>query len=177
MTATPPRSVTASWTYATVASSSRHRRRARSRHPGSERSRQRDERPHMSGFVALHLRPIRHQPLRTLLSISGVAVGIALMIAMLGMFSSMTSAADRLTGLAGGADIEVSAPNDAGLPAGLTEQVAAVDGVKLAAPLMRASVIVKRTPVLMLGLDERLAQVGGGAIDLGACVPSKLRQG
>ena len=131
----------------------------------------------MSGFVALHLRPIRNQPLRAILSMSGVAVGIALMIAMLGLFGSMTSAADRLTNLAGGADIEVSAPNDSGLPATLLDEVAAVPGVKVAAPLVRTNVILGRAPVLLLGLDERLTQIGGGGIDLGACLPSTLRAG
>jgi len=130
----------------------------------------------VSGFVALHVRPIRNQPLRTLLSISGIAVGIALMISMLGMFGSMTSAADRLTTLAGNADIEVSAPNDSGLPAGLTEEIAAVSGVEVAAPLMRATVLVDSRPVMLLGLDERLAQIGG-ATDLGSCLPAKLRSG
>ena len=131
----------------------------------------------MSGFVALHIRPLVRQPLRAVLSISGVAVGIALLIAMLGLFSSMTTAADRLAALAGSADIEISAANDAGLPEGLTEQIAAVPGVKIVAPIVRANVIAARRPVLLLGTDGRLAQIGGSGIDINACIPKHMRSG
>lgn len=130
----------------------------------------------MSGFVALHLRPMRNHPSRALLSVSGVAVGIALMIAMLGLFSSLGSAAASLASFAGDANIEVTAPNDSGLPSGLLEQIAAIPGVQVAAPIVRSSVAANGATLLLIGIDQRLSEVGGG-INLNSCLPAKLRAG
>lgn len=131
----------------------------------------------MSGFFALHVRPIRNHPLRAMLSIGGVAIGVALMISMLGLFGSMSGAASKLANVAGDADIEVSAPNDGGLPEGLVAEVAAVPGVKVAAPIVRSMVSVDGSALMLFGLDERLGEIGGGGITLGECLPKQMREG
>lgn len=112
-----------------------------------------------------------------MLSIGGIAIGIALMIAMLGLFNSMSAAADKLVNLAGDSDVEVAAPNDGGLPAGLLEEIATIPGVAVAAPIIRSTVSVDGEALLLFGLDERLGEIGGGGISLGDCLPKTLREG
>ncbi|HUR76632.1 MAG TPA: FtsX-like permease family protein [Acidimicrobiales bacterium] len=129
----------------------------------------------MHGFVALHLRRLREHPGRASLSVGGIAVGIALMVAMLGLFGSLTSSADRVAELSGNATLEVSAPNDGGIPAALVKEVAAVDGVRVAAPLLRSQVGVNGRSTLLLGSDERARKLGPRAV-LSRCVPNDLPQ-
>ena len=117
----------------------------------------------MRGFGALNLRRLREHPGRAALSVAGIAVGTALMVAMLGLFSSMTSSVDRLAELAGNADLEVSAPNDGGLPEALTDEVAAIEGVEAAVPIVRSVVTVNRKRAFILGLDARAVALGDGA--------------
>lgn len=117
----------------------------------------------MRGFGALHLRRLREHPGRAALSVAGIAVGTALMVAMLGLFSSMSTSVDRLASLAGNADLEVAAPNDGGLPESLTDEVAAVAGVKAAAPIVRSVVTVDRARALIIGLDARAMALGDTA--------------
>jgi putative ABC transport system permease protein len=127
----------------------------------------------VNGFVALHLRRLREHPGRAALSAGGIAVGIALMVAMLGLFGSLTSGADRVTDLSGGSDLEVSAPNDGGIDASLIAEVKEVDGVKAAVPLIRSQVAVRHEATMLLGFDKRSRQLGRSAV-LAPCVPKKL---
>ena len=114
----------------------------------------------MRGFGALHLRRLREHPGRAALSVAGIAVGTALMVAMLGLFSSMTTSVEGLADLAGAADLEVAAPNDGGLPEALTAEVAAVTGVQAAVPIVRSVATVERTRALVIGLDARAVALG-----------------
>ena len=136
----------------------------RSREP----SRGRAAASRMSGFVALHIRPLRTHPLRALLSMSGVAVGIALMVSMIGLFSSMTSAADRRVGVGRrrrhrgvGAERQRTAGR-----VGSTEIAGGGRVGRWRRRLVRSNIVAGREPVMLLGFDERLAQIGGAGIDL-----------
>jgi putative ABC transport system permease protein len=95
------------------------------------------------------------------------------MVAMLGLFDSLTSGADRVAALSGDADLEVSAPNDGGLLASLVHEVAAVPGVRTAAPLIRSQVAVNGQPALLLGFDRRARALGRNAV-LAPCQPKHL---
>ncbi|MEY2471608.1 MAG: putative transport system permease protein [Actinomycetota bacterium] len=129
----------------------------------------------MTGFVALHLRRLREHPGRSAMSAGGIAVGVALMVAMLGLFGSFTSGAQRVTDLSGGANVEVSAPNDGGIDESLVDEVSHVSGVKAAAPLIRSQVSLRQEPTLLLGFDKRARSLGQNAV-LAECRPKQLPQ-
>ncbi|MEV0251064.1 FtsX-like permease family protein [Nocardia sp. NPDC050712] len=91
---------------------------------------------------------------RTFASMAVMAVSSAFLVAVLGIFGSLSSSVDQLVaGLAGGATLEISGVTDAGFPAALQAQVAAVPGVAHAVPMLRAKVPSGVGPVLVLGAD------------------------
>jgi putative ABC transport system permease protein len=127
----------------------------------------------VNGFVALHLRRLREHPGRSALSAGGIGIGVALMVAMLGLFGAFTSGANRVTDLSGSAHVEVSAPNDGGIDASLVDEVAQVAGVRAVAPLIRAQVSLRHEPTLLLGFDQRARSLGKRAL-LADCRPKTL---
>ena len=78
---------------------------------------------------------------RTLASIAVMAVSAMYLVAIFGIFGSITGSVNRLAdGIAGVAALEVSGLTDAGFPDTITADVAAVPGVAAAVPMIRASV-------------------------------------
>lgn len=110
----------------------------------------------------LHLRRLRDHPGRAVLSLAGIGVGSMLVVTMLGLFGSLTGSVGRLADLAGEADLEVSAPTDAGMDAAVLDEVRAVPGTASAVPLVRAPVSVGDRTVLLLGGDPRDGSALGG---------------
>jgi putative ABC transport system permease protein len=95
-----------------------------------------------------------------------MAVSAMYLVAVFGIFGSITGSVNRLSdGIAGIASLEVSGITDAGFPDTITPDVAAVPGVATAAPMIRTSVSTSSGPVLLFGADDRLAALGGALKD------------
>ena len=103
---------------------------------------------------------------RTMASIAVMAVSAMYLVAVFGIFGSITGSVNRLAdGIAGIASLEVSGITDAGFPDTITSDVAAVPGVAIAAPMIRMSVSTSSGQVLLFGADERIAALGGALKD------------
>ncbi|OBJ13594.1 ABC transporter permease [Mycobacterium sp. 1245499.0] len=103
---------------------------------------------------------------RTVASISVMAVSAAYLVAVFGIFGSITGSVSRLAdGIAGVAALEVSGITDAGFPDSILAEVAAVPGVATAAPMIRTSATTPSGPVLLLGADASTAALGGALTD------------
>jgi putative ABC transport system permease protein len=106
---------------------------------------------------------------RTLASIAVMAVSAMYLVAILGIFGSITGSVNRLTdGIAGVAALEVSGITDAGFPDTIMADVTAVPGVAAAVPMIRTSVPTASGtsgPVLLFGADANIAALGGALKD------------
>ena len=103
---------------------------------------------------------------RTTASIAVMAVSAMYLVAVFGIFGSITGSVNRLAdGIAGIAALEVSGITDAGFPDTITADVAAVPGVATAAPMIRTSAATASGPVLLFGADASSAALGGALKD------------
>jgi putative ABC transport system permease protein len=103
---------------------------------------------------------------RTIASVAVMAVSAMYLVAVFGIFGSIAGSVNRLAdGVAGIASLEVSGITDAGFPDSVTADVAAVPGVAVAAPMIRASASTKSGPVLLFGADASIAALGGALKD------------
>ncbi|MBE1551528.1 putative ABC transport system permease protein [Mycobacterium sp. OAS707] len=99
---------------------------------------------------------------RTIASIAVMAVSAMYLVAVFGIFGSITGSVNRLAdGIAGIAALEVSGITDAGFPETITADVAAVPGVAVAAPMIRMSAPTATGQVLLFGADKSSAELGG----------------
>ena len=115
---------------------------------------------------------------RTMASIAVMAVSAMYLVAVFGIFGSITGSVNRLAdGIAGIASLEVSGITDAGFPDTLTADVAAIPGVATAAPMIRTSVSTSSGPVLLFGADDRLAALGGALKDALKDAPAQQPSG
>ncbi|WP_155765511.1 ABC transporter permease, partial [Mycobacterium colombiense] len=112
------------------------------------------------------LRELATHRRRTFASIAVMAVSATYLVAVFGIFGSITGSVSRLAdGIAGVAALEVSGITDAGFPDSILAEVAAVPGVATAAPMIRASASTPSGPVLLLGADASTAALGGALKD------------
>lgn len=103
---------------------------------------------------------------RTFASIAVMAVSATYLVAVFGIFGSITGSVSRLAdGIAGVAALEVSGITDAGFSDSIQAEVAAVPGVATAAPMIRTSASTPSGPVLLLGADASTAALGGALKD------------
>lgn len=103
---------------------------------------------------------------RTIASIGVMAVSATYLVAVFGIFGSITGSVNRLAdGIAGVAALEVSGITDSGFPDAILADVAAVPGVATAAPMIRTSASTASGPVLLLGADASTAALGGALKD------------
>jgi putative ABC transport system permease protein len=116
---------------------------------------------------------------RTIASIGVMAVSAMYLVAVFGIFGSLTGSVNRLAdGVAGIAALEVSGITDAGFPDSITADVAAVPGVAVAAPMIRTSAPItsgtsgKSGPVLLFGADASIAALGGALKDAVSARPA-----
>src|SRR5215470_5581362 len=92
---------------------------------------------------------------RTIASIAVMAVSAMYLVAVFGIFGSITGSVNRLSdGIAGIASLEVSGITDAGFPDAVAADVAAVPGVATAAPMIRTTVSTSTGQVLLFGADK-----------------------
>ncbi|MDT5348417.1 MAG: putative transport system permease protein, partial [Mycobacterium sp.] len=119
--------------------------------------------------LALHRR-------RTFASVAVMAVSAMYLVAVFGIFGSITGSVNRLAdGVAGIAALEVSGITDAGFPDSITADVAAVPGVAVAAPMIRTSAPVASGtsgPVLLFGADASISALGGALKDAVSARPA-----
>ena len=114
---------------------------------------------------------------RTIASIAVMAVSAMYLVAVFGIFGSITGSVNRLAdGVAGVAALEVSGITDAGFPEAITADVAAVPGVAAAAPMIRMSAQTPSGPVLLFGADASSAELGGALKDAVARPVEQLSQ-
>ena len=103
---------------------------------------------------------------RTIASIAVMAVSAMYLVAIFGIFGSITGSVNRLAdGIAGIAALEVSGITDAGFPDTIAADVAAVPGVATAAPMIRMTAPTASGPVLLFGADKSSAELGGALKD------------
>ena len=103
---------------------------------------------------------------RTVASIAVMAVSAMYLVAIFGIFGSITGSVNRLSdGIAGIAQLEVSGITDAGFPGSITADVAAVPGVATAAPMIRTSATTASGSVLLFGADASISSLGGALKD------------
>lgn len=103
---------------------------------------------------------------RTTASIAVMAVSAMYLVALLGIFGSITGSVNRLAGgIAGIAALEVSGITDAGFPDTIAAEVAAVSGVAAAAPMIRTSAATPSGPVLLFGADQNSEALRGALED------------
>lgn len=97
------------------------------------------------------------------------------LVAVFGIFGSITGSVNRLAdGVAGIAALEVSGITDAGFPDTITADVAAVPGVRTAAPMIRMSAPTASGPVLLFGADASSAELRGALEDAGTPPPETM---
>ncbi|BCI91031.1 hypothetical protein NIIDMKKI_62370 [Mycobacterium kansasii] len=113
-----------------------------------------------------NLRELAVHRRRTSASIAVMAVAAMYLVAVFGIFGSITGSVNRLAdGVAGLAALEVSGVTDAGFPDTIAADVAAVPGVGTAAPMIRMSASTPSGPVLLFGADGRSAELSGALKD------------
>jgi putative ABC transport system permease protein len=109
---------------------------------------------------------LRAHPFQELLAGAGIAIGVALLFAVQVANTSMTgSAAQTVGAITGGAQLELAARDDLGFDERLIRAVRALDGVRLAAPVLDRRGVVAgprgERAVMIVGVDPTLASLGG----------------
>ena len=135
------------------------------------------------GLVESYAERVRAHPVQELLAGLGVAIGVALVFAVLTANRSITSNAGELVrGIAGSAQLELSARSADGFSQQLVEQVRALSDVEVASPLLeqRAAVVGPdgRSSVNLVGVDTSITDLDGSATrDLDPVMLVALLQG
>ncbi len=116
----------------------------------------------MRGFVRYAWRALAARRARTLLTVVGVALGVGVVVAALGVDAGLDASIDRtVASMVGRADLRVAAFEETGLSAGTLAQLAGVPGIAVEAPaLERKSYLVSQpgrpvqtAPVTVLGVE------------------------
>ncbi|MEO8207877.1 MAG: FtsX-like permease family protein [Chloroflexota bacterium] len=112
------------------------------------------------GLVSLARRTLTARPLRSLLTIIGVALGVGVLSASLTLRAGLDAAIDRtVRDLVGNADLRVSSFLDRGLSDVTVEKIRTMDGVLAAAPIIErrtflsATANVAHDAVMVLGVE------------------------
>jgi putative ABC transport system permease protein len=118
-------------------------------------------------LLGFYVARVREHPMQEVLAGSGIAVGVALVYAVLVSSSSITGSAARIVdGVAGQASLQITARSDRGFDARLVDQVQDVPGVRRAVPLLRTNVMLAgpdgQRSVQMVAATPELAALGGG---------------
>ncbi len=121
----------------------------------------------MRGLVRLALRSLAARPLRTALTIVGVALGVGVLYAALATDAGIESSIDRtVRDLVGRADLRIAAFSDVSLSADTVHTAATTPGVETAAPQLERRTYLQPVPgqgsplpgapVTVLGIDPEL---------------------
>jgi hypothetical protein len=133
------------------------------------------------GRIAVSLRRLSIHRIRLLLTVSTIAVAAALIVSASGLAASIRgSTAKTARALAGSSDLEVAALSDGGFSADLADEVSAVEGVDVAAPILRSPVVINGVGALLVGVSPQALSLfplndatitDGGSGDLTAAEP------
>lgn len=110
---------------------------------------------------------LRAHPAQELLAAAGIAAGVALLFAVQVANTSITGSVEQVfRGITGDAQLQVSGGDEHGIPIATAEAVRAVDGVRVAAPVIeRRAILVgprARQPLELVGVETSLALLNGG---------------
>jgi putative ABC transport system permease protein len=129
----------------------------------------------VSGLIAilrrLNVRHIRERRLRAALTIAGVMAGVALVFSVSVINATLgSSLRTTLQTIAGGADIEVTAADNTGIPIRARDDIARIDGVRRAVPGIRMVSRVAgpggESRVLLLGITQDFPRLFAGRREL-----------
>jgi putative ABC transport system permease protein len=117
-------------------------------------------------LFGFYLARLREHPMQEILAGSGIAVGVALVYAVLVSSTSITgSAAQIVDGVAGRASLQVTARTDRGFDERFATKAAEIPGVVRTVPLLRSNVRLfgpgGRRSVQLVGATPELAALGG----------------
>jgi putative ABC transport system permease protein len=109
---------------------------------------------------------LREQPLQELLAALGIAAGVALLFAVQVANSSISGSVEQLVhGITGKFSIQVAARDARGFDQNLTDRVSAIEGVRLAAPVLEQRVGITGSRgeriVDLVGVTGAISDVGG----------------
>lgn len=112
----------------------------------------------------INLRHLLQRRIRALLTLCGIAAGVALVFSILVINATLLSSfRHSLRELAGAAELEVAATDQTGLPNDTTRRVAGTRGVESAAPVVRTITTMSTRHgsrrLLILGVDWRFASL------------------
>jgi putative ABC transport system permease protein len=113
-------------------------------------------------FRVLHVRRLRQRPLRSLLSIVAMMAGVGLIVAMLGLLTSVTATARSTTALWGGASVEISRPG--GVLPSVKESLRDLQGAEGIADFVKVPVLVDGESGWLVALEPVPVQEGMGAV-------------
>jgi putative ABC transport system permease protein len=121
---------------------------------------------HLDNFRVLNLRRLRERKLRTVASLLGIASGIALVVAMLSLLTSVQATAASTVDLLGGATSEVSALKP--LTAQQVQAIRSVPGVIRTARFVQTPVLVDGTFAWLIAIDDDPALATNSSRSLGS---------
>ncbi|HMJ03365.1 MAG TPA: ABC transporter permease, partial [Conexibacter sp.] len=109
---------------------------------------------------------LRTHPVQELLAGAGIAIGVALVFAVVVANTSITTSAREISrGIAGNASLQLDARSEHGFSAGLLGVVRSLPSVELAAGIIEQRAILQgtrhTTSVALIGVDASLALLGG----------------
>ena len=113
---------------------------------------------------------LRVQPLQELLAAAGIAAGVALLFAVQVANSSISGSVEQLVhGITGQFTLQVAARDARGFDQALTDRVSAVDGVRVAAPVLEQRIGITGprgdTNVNLVGVTGAISDVGGPLVN------------
>ena len=126
----------------------------------------------MKPLNALHLYRVRLRArwMQECLAAVGIAAGVALLFASQVSSSSLQSSVSQLSrGIAGHATLQVPARGPQGMPESLLARVRAIDGVRVAAPVLESGANAigtqgRAASVQLIGADASLSLLGGALV-------------
>jgi len=99
---------------------------------------------------------------RAVASVAVIAVSCALLVAVLGLISSIDNSIARLAeAIAGNAALEISGIGDGGFPEAVQRDAERLPGVSVAVPLVQTFVATPFGPTLLLGADASSVRLNG----------------
>ncbi|MBS1869104.1 MAG: ABC transporter permease [Actinobacteria bacterium] len=121
-------------------------------------------------LLFLYVQRVRTHPLQELLALLGIAIGVALMFAVLVANASVTGSVEQLMrGTTGRAQLQVTARDEHGFDAAIARRIADAPGVRAAAPVVDVRTTLtgrggSARTVDLIGGDARLVSLGGSLL-------------
>jgi putative ABC transport system permease protein len=123
----------------------------------------------LRNLLFLYIQRVRTHPLEELLALVGIAVGVALVFAVQVANTSVVGSVKQLVhGITGSAQLQVASRDPLGFDQALSERIARVPGVQVAAPIVEIRVGMRGRGALqtvtLIGGDQRLVSLHGALL-------------